>query len=215
VDYDPAGTNTHINIMDIHGNRHPVKIIIPSADPDIDMDRLENLIAAHEIIALNVNPYCRKTIPIIRKYHQDIWCDLGDYETGNRYFDDFYEAASFVTMSGIHIKDQRSLLEKMISDGKKLAVITNGKEGSIALTESGELIETEAVTAYPRVDTNGAGDSFFAGLLYGHVNGHSVRQSVRMATIVAGLTVSSTELFSRDLSPAKLQAEYQKHYGDD
>jgi hypothetical protein len=36
---------------------------------------------------------------------------------------------------------------------------------------------------------------------------------LRLATIAAGLCVTSTELAHPELSPARLEAEYQAHYG--
>ncbi|MDP4143685.1 MAG: PfkB family carbohydrate kinase [Bacillota bacterium] len=214
-DIDPAGTNTHINIMDKQGNRHPIHIIEPSFNPKIDLDRLEQVIKKQDYIALNVNNYCRKVIPIIKKHHKTIWCDLGDYEVDNAYFNDFFEVSTHVTMSGIKLKDQYNVLKNTIEKGKRLAVITNGSEGSIAQTDKGEFIETPIIKEYKMVDTNGAGDSFFAGLLYGAINGYSIKKSLQIATIVAGLTINSTELFNRKLSCELVENEYQKYFSKD
>lgn len=213
-DIDPAGTNTHINIMDIAGNRNSIPIIIPTFDPEIDLDRLDTIIKEQNYIALNVNNYCRKAIPIIKKYHKDIWCDLGDYEVDNPYFNDFFEASAYVTMSGIKIKSSIDVLKKMIDSGKKIAVITNGSKGSIAMTAKNEIIETPIISEYKMVDTNGAGDSFFSGLLYGFIEGYSVKKSLQIATIIAGLTISSTELFNLELSPELVEKEYKKYYSN-
>lgn len=211
-DIDPAGTNTHVNIMTVDGRRSSVNIITPTLSPEIDLSRLEPIIAESDYIALNVNNYCRHVIPMIKKYHRNIWCDLGDFEVGNPYFDDFAEAATHITMSGIYINDQEAVLEQFMKKGKTLVVITNGAEGSVAVTDSGEHITTPAIKDYQLVDSNGAGDSFFSGLLYGYSKGFPIRKSLEIATIIAGLTVSSIELFNRDLCEDLVSAEYERVY---
>jgi sugar/nucleoside kinase (ribokinase family) len=66
--------------------------------------------------------------------------------------------------------------------------------------------------AYVR-DTNGAGDAFFAGFLFGHAQGYPLEQCLRLATLVGGLCVTSEELAAPALSPELLDEEYRKHFG--
>lgn len=211
-DVDPAGTNTHVNLMDRNGARRGIPIITPSREPAVDLPRLEASIAAADLIALNPHGFCRQAIPAIRRHGKPVWADLGDFELGNPYFDDFCAAADVVTMSGIHLPDQPSLLADLIAEGKHLAVVTNGRNGSLALDAAGELVHTEAVVDYPMVDTNGAGDSFHAGLLYGVATGRPVRQALQVATIVAGLTVSSLDLVHPNLSPSLVEDELGRRF---
>ncbi len=63
-----------------------------------------------------------------------------------------------------------------------------------------------------QVATNGAGDNFFAGFLYGHLQGYGVRRCLELGTIVGGLCVTSHELVLPDLSPALVEREYHQHY---
>lgn len=211
---DPAGTNTHVNIMTSDGNRTPVRIILPSQSPDLDLSHAELLIANADLVALNVNNFCRSLIPAIRRHHTTVWCDLGDYEPSNPYFDDFVTVSTHVTLSGINLSDPVPVLESLIAAGKQLAVVTNGAEGSVAMTASGEVLRTPALRSYPVVDTNGAGDSFFSGLLFGQLRGFSLRDSLRIATTVAGLTVTSRELYHPDLSPDLVFSEVARNYAD-
>jgi sugar/nucleoside kinase (ribokinase family) len=211
-DHDPAGTNTHVNLMDRHGGRRGIPIIAPSREPAIDLPTLEASVAAADLVVLNPNDFCRRAIPAIRRLRKPVWADLGDFEPGNPYFDEFRDVADVVTMSGVHVPDQPALLEELIAEGKQLAVITNGRDGSLARDAAGGVVHTPAVHEYPMVDTNGAGDSFHAGLLLGIATGRSVAVALELATVVAGLTVASLELCHPDLSRELLEQEHRRHF---
>ena len=102
----------------------------------------------------------------------------------------------------------------MVAEGKRLVVCTHGKDGSTALTPLDSWVETPALTAYPVVDTNGAGDAFMAGFLYGHARGYPLERCLRTASIVGGLCVTSRELALPELSPALVEREYSRHFED-
>lgn len=96
-------------------------------------------------------------------------------------------------------------------NGKKLVVCTHGSRGSTAFLPERGFIDMPALK-YPFRDTNGAGDNFFVGLLYGHLKGFSIEKSLQVATIMGGLSVTSAELVSPNLSEEKVAAKYQKFY---
>jgi sugar/nucleoside kinase (ribokinase family) len=214
IDTDPAGTNTHVNLMHPDGGRTGVGIIAPSPVPPVDLDRLEPALRSADFIALNANGVCRPLLPLLRQDHRHRWCDLGDYRPSDEYFTAFADAATHVTMSGRHLPDPLPVLQRLIASGKQLAVVTDGARGSIAVTSAGRIVQTPALTDLPQVDTNGAGDSFFAGLLYGHAAGYPIEESLRLGSLVAAMTVASTELASSDLSPGRVEREHRRRFGD-
>ena len=175
VDTDPAGTNTHVNLMDGAGGRTGVPLIAPSPVPAVEPERLAPVLDSADIVVLNPNGVCRPLLPLLPGLRADIWCDLGDYRTDDDFFAGFAAAARYVTMSGLHIDDPLPVLEAMVADGKEVAVITYGSRGSIAAAADGRIIRTPAQTGWEQVDTNGAGDTFLAGLLYAHTAGHRWR----------------------------------------
>jgi sugar/nucleoside kinase (ribokinase family) len=211
-DLDPAGTNTHVNLMDRQGGRRGFPIITPSRELAVDRARLAANVHAADLVVLNPNDICRQAIPAIVRHGKPVWADLGDFEPGNPYFDEFRAVADVVTMSGIHVPDQESLLAELIAEGKQLAVVTNGGDGSLAQDASGRVLHTPALHHYPMVDTNGAGDSFHAGLLYAMATGRPTAEALQVATVVAGLTVASLDLFHPDLSPARVEQEVRTHF---
>lgn len=70
-----------------------------------------------------------------------------------------------------------------------LAAITRGARGSVIVTPGGRL-EVPAAAVAKVVDTNGAGDLFAAGFLFGITNGLDPEQSGRLASICAAEVIS-------------------------
>jgi sugar/nucleoside kinase (ribokinase family) len=103
-------------------------------------------------------------------------------------------------------------MQAMIAAGKQWVVCTHGKNGSTALSADGVWTEMPALPV-DLVDSNGAGDSFFAGLVFGQVKGDDLTTCLRWGTVAAGLCVQSLELVHPDLSEATLRAEYERWYG--
>ncbi|PFH31486.1 kinase, pfkB family protein [Besnoitia besnoiti] len=88
---------------------------------------------------------------------------------------------------------------------RKLAVMTRGKKSVIAAEKlaDGTVVvyeeETPAVPDDKLVDTNGAGDAFAGGFLYGFLRGRSVRESIACGDFCAG-NVIMHEGFAFDFS---------------
>jgi sugar/nucleoside kinase (ribokinase family) len=62
------------------------------------------------------------------------------------------------------------------------------------------------------LDSNGAGDAFTAGFLYGYTRQAGLKECLRLGTVTAGLCVTSPELAHPDLSPELVEGEYRKSY---
>ncbi len=68
-------------------------------------------------------------------------------------------------------------------------VVTRGEKGAHALA-GGEHAAVAAEPVARVVDTTGAGDSFAAGFLFGHVRGHSLADSLTMGAVCAAEVIS-------------------------
>jgi sugar/nucleoside kinase (ribokinase family) len=212
-DIDPKGTQRHVNLMEDGGGRISIYVAYATFDPAVDLDRLAALIPESDYVVINLSNYCRRIIPLAKQRGKPIWCDIHDYDGYNDYHRDFIHGADYLTMSSDALPDFKPFMEKLIAAGKKLVVCTHGRHGSTALTPEKEWIETPALSGYPQVDTNGAGDSFFAGVLYGHAQGYDTARCLRLGTLAAGLCITSRELVYPDLSADRLEAEYRQQYG--
>lgn len=90
-------------------------------------------------------------------------------------------------MSDVHVvqEDPRAIAEALRALGVKIAFVTRGKHGSLAMDRSG-LIEVPAL-AVNVVDTQGAGAVFSAAAMYGLLAGWPTERIARFATTAASL----------------------------
>jgi acarbose 7IV-phosphotransferase len=203
-DVDPGGTERHVNLMADSGARISIYTNLGAFEPDVDMDRLEALLADADVLVLNISNYCRRLIPLARRLGKPIWCDIHDWNGQKEYHHDFVAAADFLFLSSDSMPDYRDFMARRVAAGARLVVSTHGSKGATALTAGGAWIETPAVTAAPVVDTNGAGDAFFSGYLYGHARGREPARCMELGAVTAALAVASRELAHPDLSPARV-----------
>ncbi len=211
-DVDPKGTQQHVNLMNDEGQRISIIIASGSPRPAIDTARIEDALVRADYVALNIENYCRYLIPLIVQHNKAIWCDIHDYDGRNPHHGDFIQAADYIFMSSDAMPDFRPFMADLIARGKRLVVCTHGRHGATALTEDGRWFEVPVVDTYVRQDSNGAGDAFFAGFVYGHARGYPVERCLEMATIVSGLCITSSELAHPELSAARVEAEYRRYY---
>lgn len=208
-DIDPEGTERHLNLMkNDTGERISIFLHAPSKDIEIDEDRVERLVKESDIVLLNVAPYCKRFIPMMQKYKKEIWCDLHSYDGKGDYYDEFIQAAHVILFSSDKNPQYEKSMKEFIDKGKKIVICTHGAKGSSTLLESGEFIELDSLN-YTAVDTNGAGDNFLVGFLYGYLNRFPIEKSLKIATITGGLAVTSKELVALDLSQKKIHEEYE------
>lgn len=211
-DPDPAGTERHINLMDKNGGRISMFITQSSSRPPLDLSRLEKLIQGSDVIVLNIIAYTKTLIEMCLQSGKPVWTDLHDYDGENPYHKEYIEAADYIFMSSDNLSDYRTVMSSLVAGGKRLVVCTHGKRGATCLTGEGEWIEMPIIDEYKLEDANGAGDSFFAGFLYGFLQGRSSLECMRLAAVSAGLCVTSQELAYPGLGRELLEREAARHF---
>ena len=212
-DIDPNGTERHFNLMDEDGQRLSIILNAGKFKPEINLPVIEKLIMESEHVVLNIVSYCRPMIPLLKKYKKDIWVDIHTYDGKNPYHDDFIDAADYLLMSSDDMPDYREFMEHQIVKGKKLVISTHGKDGATALTSERRWIDIPAIPISPVQDTNGAGDSFMSGVLYGCAHRFPLEKWLQLGAVVAGLCVTEFELAYPNLDEKVLEEVYQEYYG--
>ncbi len=205
LDTDPAGTERHINIMDATGGRISIFVTQSSANIDYNQPAIQALIEQCSVIVLNIIAYCRNLIPLVRQSGKPVWTDLHDYDGSNSYHDDFIDAAHYIQLSSDNLPHYKEVMERFITMGKELVICTHGKAGATLLTKTGEWLEQPALTGMQMVDSNGAGDSFFSGFLYGWLHQYPLQQCLKAGAICGAYAVTSAQLVSEQISPDLLQ----------
>jgi sugar/nucleoside kinase (ribokinase family) len=200
------GSERHVNLMDAAGDRVSIYLTLPVAtsagsDTDIMQTRQDAALAAADVAVVDLADHSRRFLAMARTNGTAIWCDLHDYDGRSSFHAEFRDAADVIFVSGERLPDPHRFLRDQIASGKQLVVCTQGADGAIALNSDGEMIEVSAQPVPDLVDTNGAGDAFFAGFLAAHFEGRSLRHCLERATHVAASCVRSRDLAATD-SPA-------------
>lgn len=192
-------TTTHTNIMHGDGKRISLLTSTHSIEPEIPSN-IDELIEGSDVVFLNINNFCRKYIPYIKKHKKLCVVDIHDYDPPNPYHQDFIDAADVITGSSVNIKEQWVFLEELITQGKKLAVLTSGSKGLKALDYENNRYEISGYNDFEYVDSNGAGDSFCAALVLECFNTKNMGKALEFANVVGGLACTSFDLFNLEVT---------------
>ena len=112
-----------------------------------------------------------RAVPLALESGRPIWTDLHDYDGARSLHAPFIDAAEVVFVSHDRLAAPAAFLESMIQRGKRLAVCTMAGAGATAFDADRRWYEVPAEPVGQLVDANGAGDAFFAGVLFGVLSG--------------------------------------------
>ena len=190
----PAGTERHVNFMDAAGDRLSVFVNPGPFEEDIDTAVIEPALEEADIVSVVIKNYCRAFLPMVSEGPADVWIDIHDYDGREDYHREFIEAADCLTMSTVALEDWRGFLEGRIDAGTKLCIATHGAEGASAITNREGWVDVPAVPVEAVVDTNGAGDGFFAGFATSWLASGDLEASLHAGALQGALAVQSPEL---------------------
>ncbi len=189
-----ARSEQHLNLMTPAGERLSLYLATPD---DPEHSATDPAVLAHaDLAVIDLAPRGAELLPIARAAGIPIWTDLHDYDGESAFHLPFLEAAEVVFMNADRTDDPWALLAHCVAAGPRIAVCTLGAQGAIALDAEGRRATTEAAPAHV-VDTNGAGDAFFAGFLDAHLAGAEAE-----ACLAAGARQAVEALATRHLHPA-------------
>ncbi|MGW5055303.1 carbohydrate kinase family protein [Actinokineospora sp. NPDC004072] len=182
-------TEQHLNLMDPHGGRVSIYLELPRLDhPRHDAAAWAALRAADAVVvdlADHARPFLATDRPM--------WCDLHDYDGVAEYHRDFLAAADHLFLNDDAIGDPEAFLAARVRAGATTAVATLGARGAVAATAAG-IERVDALPVAEVVDTNGAGDAFFAGFLVAHLAGAGTRSALLAGAAQAARCLASPDL---------------------
>lgn len=210
---DPYGTERHTNILNLKGERISI-FTRPSSNYHLtDFKSYIEDIKQADYVVINISNFSRQFLSVCKELKKEIWTDLHDYDGRNPYHQDFLDASDYIFFSSENLKDYHRFMRNQIGRGKKLMVCTHAENGANAMTRDGEWIYLPGIQDYPLVNSNGAGDSFFAGFLYGYSLGYPVKICMEYASICAGHCITSEQITSPDLNVELIEADYKNLFG--
>ncbi|WP_228979311.1 PfkB family carbohydrate kinase [Streptomyces sp. DH12] len=168
-----AGTKRAVNFVSPDGRR----LSLYDATRCGESDRLPEgtvtaLASASRHVHVCITQPCVHALPALRRTGVTLSTDLHDWDGENPYHEAFALAADVVFVSAAALDDPERTLRDITARGRAVeAVATAGADGAYLLTD-GELTHVPAVAPpAPVVDSNGAGDAFAAGYLFGRLAG--------------------------------------------
>ncbi|WP_309102446.1 carbohydrate kinase family protein [Microbacterium sp.] len=190
-----ATTERHLNLMTRAGERVSLYLATPSTDAvDLDPALLDAMRTADAIV-MDLAAESLRLLPTAQASGRPIWVDVHDYDGEAAFHVPFLSAADVVFCSADRLADPVGFLRTCVSRGAALAVCTLGADGAVAVDAEGATHRVAAV-AVDVVDTNGAGDAFFAGVLDARLSGLSLPRALE-----AGARSASEALRTRHLHP--------------
>jgi sugar/nucleoside kinase (ribokinase family) len=181
----PGGTRRAVNLVGPDGRR----LSLYDAGRTGPADRLpaatvRTLAAASRHVHVSITQPCAEALPELTGLGVTVSTDLHDWDGAEPYHQPFADAADLVFLSTARLADPERTMRRIAERGRARAVVaTAGAEGSLLLVD-GELTRLPAVPPPTEVvDSNGAGDAFAAGFLFGWLAGESPERCARYGAI--------------------------------
>ena len=188
-------TERHLNLMTRRGERVSLYLASPSATDGADDAALARSMSDAEVVVLDLAAEPLRLLPLAQETGRPIWIDVHDYDGAAEFHRPFLAAADAVFCNADRLDDPRGFLRSCIAAGATLAVCTLGADGAVAVGADGVEYRVSAVPVEV-VDTNGAGDAFFAGVLDARLAGLDVPAALR-----SGARAAASVLGTRHLHP--------------
>ena len=184
-------TEHHVNIMSAAGERLSIYTTPPATTTPPPLDTLSDAPA----VVLDLAPWTREIAVGLTRDDLPIWTDLHDVPPDSAWHEPFWRAATVVQCSEDKLPEPLAFLHRIVDDGVTLAICTLGARGAVAV----DRLHREHVqlpVPCDVVDTNGAGDAFFAGVMASMLTCDDVP-----AALFAGARQASRALGTRDIGP--------------
>ncbi|MFC7830888.1 adenosine kinase [Streptomyces sp. NPDC057375] len=192
----PAGTKRAVNLVGPDGRRLSLydDTRSPASDRLPEATVRELAVTSRHAHVVITHP-CAAALPVLREAGLTISTDLHNWDGVNPYHEPFALEADLVFMSTTDLPHPQRTMRDIAARGRaRVVVATAGSEGAYLLAD-GEMTHVPAVAPHaPVVDSNGAGDAFASGFLYGWLNGERPRRCARYGAIAGAYacTVPST-----------------------
>ncbi|WP_028798915.1 adenosine kinase [Streptomyces sp. 142MFCol3.1] len=169
----PGGTKRAVNLVDPQGRRLSLYDDSRSREADrLPEETVRALAAASRHAHVVITHPCSATLPVLREAGLTLSTDLHNWDGDNPYHEPFAHAADVVFLSTTALADPERTMRRIAERGRaQVVAATAGADGAYLLVD-GEVTHIPAVTPpAPVVDSNGAGDAFASGFLFGRLAG--------------------------------------------
>uniref|UniRef100_A0AAU2UXH2 Carbohydrate kinase family protein n=1 Tax=Streptomyces sp. NBC_00003 TaxID=2903608 RepID=A0AAU2UXH2_9ACTN len=209
----PAGTRRAVNLVDANGRRMSFYDARDPADLRMPRDFYLPRLRRTRHVHLSIMNFARFLLDDIEDLGVPVSTDLHDWDGLADHHREFALRSDLVFLSAAGAGDNTpALMREILREGRADTVVaTAGAEGSYLLTRDGGSTphHIPAVAPHgPVVDTNGAGDAYVSGFLYGRLTGRNVRECGRFGA-VAGAHACTAPVATDPISRKSLLAADQ------
>jgi sugar/nucleoside kinase (ribokinase family) len=199
-----GGTKRAVNLVGPDGRRLSLYDNSRSQDADrLPTATVETLASMSRHAHVSLTHPCAFALPALRAQGVTVSTDLHNWDGAEPYHEAFAYEADLVFLSATALKDPEKTMRQIAARGRAQAVVaTAGAEGAHLLV-GGELSHVPPSTPpSPVVDSNGAGDAFASGYLFGWLAGKSPLRCARYGAIAGAyactVPATRTDVISRD-----------------
>lgn len=195
-----SGTKRAVNLVSPDGRR--LSFYDTSRSDPVDrfpQSLLTDLLRSARHVHVSITSPCQHALPFLDAFPVAVSTDLHDWNGENPYHMTFAGRADIVFLSTTALVDTAATMRKILATGRAHTVVaTAGAAGGYLLTRQDDTIREYAAAAPPGpvVDSNGAGDAFVAGFLFGHLTGEPLPRSLRYGAVAGAhaCTIPSTRV---------------------
>ncbi|MFF9570096.1 carbohydrate kinase family protein [Streptomyces sp. NPDC014685] len=214
VEFDPlisaAGTRRAVNLVDATGRRMSFYDARDPADLRMPRDFYLPRLRRTRHVHLSIMNFTRFLYDDIEELGVPVSTDLHDWDGLADHHREFAFRSDLVFLSAAGAGENTfDLMREILREGRADTVIaTAGADGSHVLTRDGGSTPHHipaAVPPAPVVDSNGAGDAYVCGFLYGRLAGRSPLECARLGAVAGAYACTapgSTALVPQEVLPA-------------
>ena len=199
-----GGTKRAVNLVGPDGRR----LSLYDDSRSLEEDRLPEptvraLAAASRHAHVSITHPCGYALPLLREAGVTVSTDLHNWDGAQEYHRTFAYQADLVFLSTTALADPERTMRQIVERGRaRVVVATAGAEGSYLLVED-RLTHVPAVAPpAPVVDSNGAGDAYAAGFLFGRLAGEPPLRCAQYGAVAGAFActvpATATDSIGRD-----------------
>lgn len=184
----------HVNLMTDAGERVSIYTHLPEPLEPWRRSDAEQHLSAADVVVTDLSDHARSWVGWGQEAGVPVWADLHDYDGVSAFHADFTRA-DHLQLSSVRMPDWRGWATRAAERGASV-VVTHGADGSSAVDADGRWTDV-AGEPVDVVDTNGAGDAFFAGFLVARLAGGDLTASLEAGARQAAVCLGGPHLAGR------------------
>jgi acarbose 7IV-phosphotransferase len=198
-----AGTKRAVNLVSPDGRRLSLYDASRGAAEDrLPAPEVSALAAASRHVHVSITHPCAEALPLLGD--ASVSTDLHNWDGRNPYHEPFARRADIVFLSATALSDVEGTMRRILERGRAHTVVaTAGASGAHVMLRGDPVPRHVPVAPAPGpvVDSNGAGDAFVSGYLFGYLHGESAWESARYGAVAGAhaCTVPATAMDPIDL----------------